>query len=269
MWCKHCQQDVPGIVCAESGQYRCPRCAEGIHSPLNVTWVDQAGTQVADEQPGAPDGAGEDPPQLYDDWDFEDRLGHIGRVLAIDRPEANTSLPAGSSQTGRVDGSHPGTAGPHRAPSRKPATQRTDDPGPPEAAHPVLAFFTWAALSLGLMAFVCGGTLLGWSMIAGRQDLWTIGLPITLAGQIGLLAGLVLQLDRLWCAHRSTAGKLNHFDEELHELKRTATILGAAQSPPGSSFYAHLAGGAGPHLLLADLKGQLDLLAAKISQQGR
>jgi hypothetical protein len=266
MWCKQCQQDVPGIVCAEGGQYRCPRCAEGIYSPLNVTWVDQAGTEVAGGQPGVPDGPGEEPPRLYDDWDFEDRLGHIGRVLAIDRSEANASLRAGSSQTVRTDGSHQGTAGPHRAPSRKRVPQRTDGPAPPETAHPLLGFFTWTALSLGLMAFVCGGTLLGWSMIAGRQDLWTIGLPITLAGQIGLLAGLVLQLDRLWYDHRTTAAKLDHFDEELHDLKTAATNLGTAQSSPGSSFYAHLAGGAGPHLLLTDLKGQLDLLAAKISR---
>ena len=35
-------------------------------------------------------------------------------------------------------------------------------------------------------------------MNTGRQDLWAIGTPIILAGQIVLVLGLVLQLDRIW-----------------------------------------------------------------------
>lgn len=116
------------------------------------------------------------------------------------------------------------------------------------------------------MSFVCGGVLVGWSVVAGRPDLWNFGLPTALLGQIALLAGLVLQLERIWSDYRETASKLERVDDQLHELKTTTTMLGTNQSSPGTSFYAHMAGGAGPQVLLADLKSQLDLLAVKISQ---
>ena len=47
-----------------------------------------------------------------------------------------------------------------------------------------LSAVTWSLLALGLMASVCGGVLLGWSLLAGRTALWTCGMPITLGGQL-------------------------------------------------------------------------------------
>jgi hypothetical protein len=125
---------------------------------------------------------------------------------------------------------------------------------------------TWATLALGVMAFVCGGVLLAWSAASGRQELWTIGMPIALGGQIVLLIGLMLQLDRLWHDNRHTAEQLHHVDERLHDLNTATTLLGASHSSASASFYSHLAGGASPQLLLADLKSQLDLLAVKLAQ---
>ena len=52
-------------------------------------------------------------------------------------------------------------------------------------------------------------------------------------------------------------------DEQLHDLRTAATLPSAAHGPSGA-FYAHWAGGAGPEILLADLKSQLDLLALKL-----
>ena len=97
----------------------------------------------------------------------------------------------------------------------------------------------------------------------------TLGLPVAMVGQISLLVGLVLQLDRLWRDNRTAADKLDSVDEQLHELKTTTTLLGTTQASAGAKFYSHFAGGAGPQLLLADLKSQLDLLAMKISQENR
>ena len=79
---------------------------------------------------------------------------------------------------------------------------------------------------------------------------------------------------RAWCCNstafwrdgRSAAAKLDEVDEELHDLKTTAAMLSETHSP-SSAFYAHYAGGANAQLLLADLKGQLDLLAIKIGQE--
>jgi len=122
-------------------------------------------------------------------------------------------------------------------------------------------------LSLGTAALVCGSILLGWSLITGRDELWKIGLPIAVGGQISLLIGLVLQLDRFWRDNHRTVAKLDEAAAELHELKTIAALLGAIHGPSSAPFHAHLAGGADPQLLLSDLKSRLDLLAIKLGDQ--
>ena len=135
------------------------------------------------------------------------------------------------------------------------------------AAKPRFASLAWASLSIGVMCFVCGGVLLAWSAITGRADLWSLGLPLTLAGQAGLIVGLVLQLETLWQTNRATSQTLQSLDGEIHELRHSTTLLTQSHSSPSKSFYLHLAEGASPHLLLADLKGQLDLLSEQMSKR--
>lgn len=117
------------------------------------------------------------------------------------------------------------------------------------------------------MVLVGGAILLVWAVVSERGELWAIGLPAAIVGQVVLLVGLVLQLDRLWHDNRTAAAKLDRVDVQLHELRTTTTLMGSSGASPGSAFYSHLAGGAGPHLLLNDLKGQLDLLAIRLSQE--
>ena len=119
---------------------------------------------------------------------------------------------------------------------------------------------------LGTTGSVCGLALIGWAMNTGRQELWAVGTPIILAGQILLILGLVLELDRIWRDNRWAAVRLETVDEQLHDLKTATTLLGDVQGP-SSAFYAHWAGGAGPEVLLGDLKGQLDLLAVKLARE--
>jgi len=132
-----------------------------------------------------------------------------------------------------------------------------------------LGALAWFALLSGTTVFAFGGVLLGWSLASGRQDLWTIGLPVALAGQIALLVGLLLQIERLWRDNRKASAKFDQFDQQLHELKTAATLLSTSQSPASATFYSHFAEGASPKLLLTDLKSQLDLLAMKIEQEER
>jgi hypothetical protein len=116
------------------------------------------------------------------------------------------------------------------------------------------------------MALACGGSLLGWATLTGRQELWAFGAPIALGGQIALVAGLICQLERLWSDSRLAARRLEKVDAELHELRTTTTLLGAVHGP-SAAFYSHLAVGAAPSLLLSDLKGQLDILAARLAEE--
>ena len=127
----------------------------------------------------------------------------------------------------------------------------------------------WTFLTLGTMTFVCGAVLSGLSFAKGHGELWNIGLPLVLSGQDGLLLGLVFQLEGLWQSNRETSETLDELDSQLSDLRHTAKLLQSTHNPASQSFYAHMAEGASPKLLLADLKGQLDLLAVKMSQDGR
>lgn len=117
------------------------------------------------------------------------------------------------------------------------------------------------------MTFAFGAVLLVWSFWMDRADLWQLGMPFTLAGQAALVIGLALQLDGLWRSNQSTAETLGELDNQLDELRRATTLLSTSHSGPSQSFYSHMASGAGPHLLLADLKSQLDLLAIKLADE--
>ena len=117
------------------------------------------------------------------------------------------------------------------------------------------------------MAFTFGAVLAGWSLIANRPDLWSIGLPTVLGGQAVLLLGLIFQLEGLWHTHRRTHRVLDDLDERMAELKRATTLMTTAYNTPSQSFYTHMADGATPQMLLADLKGQLDLIALKMANE--
>jgi hypothetical protein len=114
------------------------------------------------------------------------------------------------------------------------------------------------------MTLVCGGILLAWSAVGQRPELWSVGMPIAIVGQVALLLALVLQLDRIWRNHHSTVAKLDDFQGQIHDLRSAAAMLTTTHSSPATAFYAHYCGGASPDVLLTDLKSQLDLLAIKI-----
>jgi hypothetical protein len=127
--------------------------------------------------------------------------------------------------------------------------------------------FAWTLLSPGLAAFACGAVLLGWSIVGNRQDLWPIGMPLTLIGQAGLILGLVWQLDGLWQSSRKTVTTLQELDSELTQVRSAAALLSANNAATGQSFYTHMAEGVSPNMLLADLKGQLDVLAQQMNRR--
>jgi hypothetical protein len=224
--------------------YCCPRCGDKL--------CDRQ-TELNAERPS------------YDAWEMDEQLRHIGRIL---RPADFTNEKADEMyrrEAAEFDNLHAGPPAWHVSTAENVARHQKPRAETTAASGALIAL----ALSLGSVAFVCGVTLLGWSMATGRQELWTIGLPVTLAGQVALMVGLVFQLDRLWRDNRDAAAKLDSVDEQLRDLKTTTTLLGTSHGANSGVFYSHFAGGAGPQLLLTDLKSQLDLLAIKIAQNDR
>ncbi len=252
MWCSHCQQDVPAVVSGDrtSGQ-RCVRCQN--------LFAGIAAAATPPLPPGLeplttlPEQATLDqllqPPMPQEDWQLEAELRYVERLSQAWK-EAPPLADSIAMPVEHIPDSRETTSGENL-----------------QSNKTRFAGIAWAALSVGVMAFVCGGVLLGWSAVTQRQELWSIGLPLALLGQAGLIVGLVLQLETLWQTNRATTQSLQSLDGELHELRHSTTLLSSSRSTPSQSFYLHLAEGASPHLLLADLKGQLDLLSEQMSRR--
>jgi hypothetical protein len=251
MWCRDCQQDVPGVASGEDSQrICCARCGSLMKIPVETAETANSGSTEADVIQDAV------LPPLLDTWQMEDDLRESERLirhLRFDSSHDNVSetppqipLPA-----------FPTT--PLRQQNRPRSTRR-------RRRSPWLS---WTTLSLGLMTFVCGGVLLGWSFATGRSDLWSLGMPLTMAGQAAMIMGLVLQMDGLWQTNQDTTETLDELDDQLHHLHHTTTLITSSHSDPARSFYTHMSEGASPELLLADLKGQLDLLTTKMANHQR
>ncbi|MFN0022248.1 MAG: hypothetical protein ACKVP0_28705 [Pirellulaceae bacterium] len=302
MFCPSCQQDVPALaVPEEPGVVRCAFCGEELEMRVQETGVREQETGVRSQWSGGrtqefvdseqeqlpvgsfnsarvsdpeetvdrespePGPVGPLPPRLdLEDWDLEPKLRATERLLkGLRQEEPLESISATHS-------AHAQSLGWHVPESRNASSARTSrerEVTAPQEKQEKSGTLAWTCLSLGVMALACGGVLIAWSLIAGRDDLWSIGLPLAVVGQGGLVIGLLLQLDGLWQSSKKTEETLTQLDGKLHDLAHTTTMLGTTRSTPAQSFYVHMAEGASPHLLLADLKGQLDLLAERMARK--
>lgn len=210
-------------------------------------------------------------------WEEEEQLRQIETVLTPDGPNASINRRAYRRELARFDPGHALPGAWHRdaakqaeeadAQTAAAATPTNADRAAQPAGRTTIGPWTYLSLLIGTTALACGGSLLGWSMISGRGELWNLGLPIALVGQIGLLAALLIQLERLWADHRRSAERIETVNSKLHDLQHATTLLGTSATSPASQFYAHYAHGADAKVLLTDLKSQLDLLALRVSQQ--
>ncbi len=269
MWCPNCRNDVPAIASGDRTQ--CAQCGQSVRSnsarhrdPMADSGIDLSASSAG----GASVGSTEFPLLSDDGWLLDEQVRHLQRRAHVpvapphmnafgDHSDWSTNM-ASSDLWNSAATAKPVETSKHRT-GADPAIAQTRRHKP--------SLVAWSILSLGLMAFLCGGVLLVWAFVGHRNDLWSLGMPLALVGQFGLLLGLVLQLDHLWQANRRTAETLHGVDERLSEINHATTLLQSSHSLPAQSFYAHLAEGAHPHLLLADLKGQLDILATKMAAQ--
>ena len=274
MWCKKCRQDVPSVP-SKAGKLRCLRCgtlvasdaiADGaINVAAGVSAMADCGLELDAAAP-----AREKPAVDFDDWDLDPDLRSFRNARTASRNAEKSSTPT-SNGIYRVDASHampmwqpPAFTHPMMPSNAMPSYER---PVEKQSSAKRASWLAWSVMSLGLMAFTCGGVLLGWSFMAGRTDLWNLGIPVTVGGQIALLVGLVLQLERIWQNNRYAVDKLDEVDERLADIKHSQSLMRVNHGSAAQAFYSHMAEGASPSLLLADLKGQLDLLAVRLAER--
>ncbi|GEM_PF-1680242 len=194
MWCDQCQRDVPvlrqpdgGIVCPQCGSYLAKFETDPARRDRDS--IPNAASQFSEDERQVPPGAC-DVGTTSDAWfALESRLRAL--QLALEQlipphvPETERAR-----RRARRDLPHDtiGLVHWHRKlvyPSAKQA-------GKPHSRDDSSAAF-WGSLALGLMAFVCGAILLGWSVTLDRPLLAVYGVP---SGAVGLGFLLVAALVR-------------------------------------------------------------------------
>jgi len=198
MWCKLCGQDVPALVARDGRKHVCPRCRSELSAhtaasdaqPADVgrcgdTIVKRSAYRVQSLVPMA-------------DWQLESQERHTERVLASARaairsiPDPNRSMPLLPLEMVRNDMARVhSSALDDRSPINR-ASLRNEH----AASHGQTGGGASLAFALGTICFCCGLVLVGWSSVDSRPELTRLGTPILLAGQIGLLIGIALQIVR-------------------------------------------------------------------------
>lgn len=114
---------------------------------------------------------------------MEERLRHLERVLAKGPRRAPASASGGPARW-RIDAAHP-TGRCRSTPAWNLRRKNS------------VASWAWrlgqAILAIGLAASACGGSLVAWSAYSARPELWSVGIPIAIAGQIAMLIALAVR----------------------------------------------------------------------------
>ncbi len=257
MWCKHCRQDVPGIHSSASASLSCARCGAVLAAAAEA--IPRAGLADAAEHGFDLTGAtGSGSSTEPDAWELDQKVRRLqaktGSRRRVDRPSTPVAHGASGFQAGTEAQACEPCARP-RAYYRKSRRKGRS------------SMLAWALLSLGLMAFACGVALLVWSFVERRDELWSLGLPIAVGGQVGLLLGLVLQLERVWQNSRDAVSRLERVDTQLQDLERQQAAARVTHGTAAQAFYTHMADSATPQMLLADLQGQIHMLAAELGRR--
>jgi hypothetical protein len=149
------------------------------------------------------------------------------------------------------------------------APPRVVDPSPREprkkAASP-LAWALFALLATGVAALGVGFGSLAWATVHSSDMVWHWGMTATIAGEAALILGLTAMAIRLWQNSRRLNSQLDGVDQQLAEVQYTAGRLAHARQSCSQAYYDHFGAAASPPIALANLRGQLDQLSARLSR---
>jgi hypothetical protein len=72
---------------------------------------------------------------------------------------------------------------------------------------------------------------------------------------------------RLWRNGRRVNRQLHGVDQQLAKIEQLTGTLAGSANASSQHFYHHFSQGASPHLLVANLQGQVDQFAARMASQ--
>ncbi|MHB0955877.1 MAG: hypothetical protein ACYC0X_05790 [Pirellulaceae bacterium] len=191
-----------------------------------------------------------------EDWEFEETIRQAQHLLrsVSNEPALTRSVERSSASTDtRTDVEQPGQRSPEISggPAIAPVKSGGRDP--------------WEIPALGLGVFVCGAALMGLSLAKDSAPLWQVGLPMALLGQLVLLFVVIWQLDVAWLSNRATFMAYRSVDEQLRQLQMRTTSQ-EAEVPESATFSRHVAQNSAPHLMLKNLREQIDELSAELAK---
>ncbi len=250
MWCSHCQQDVPAVARSPQGPLVCSQCEHeqlAVESPRPL----DTGVPLASFDVGQVDGKQDLAPPIgsLESEQTRQKLRRIGRKLrTTSSPDFSVgSLPALQSECFEPQ---------LRALSQQPVRHRDPRRAP-----------AWAVSLLlvgGATAFCLGVGLLAWSAAFQLPKLWQWGMTATFAAEGTLILGLTWMAVRLWNHSRRVNRQLDGVDRQLNEIQELAGSLAGGQGSSSQHFYRHFSPTASPHMLVANLRGQVDQLASRL-----
>ena len=257
MWCIDCQQDVPAIARSAREAPVCPRCERALEQP-SACLPSDAGIALESF----------DPPQQDEfasplDWIEQERTRQ--RLREIDqklnatapspliasrpRPWSNLSAPPRMSEV---------------EPLRSVARRAVAEPTAGESRSRTSWLLSFL-LSVGVMTFGFGLGMLAWSAVFGVPELWQQGMTLTIGAEGLLILSLTWMAARLWRNGRRVNRQLHGVDRQLAEIEQITGALAGSGQASSQHYYHHFGQVASPHLLVANLQGQVDRLAARLS----
>ncbi len=265
MWCGACQQDVPGVAASASDpSICCARCGKPVRrslwlsgqlqtSPCEPERSAELFSSAADKVPF------EDLPEFVEleDWEFEETIQEVQRLV-----RSVTRVP----ELGLANLPQQRTDGPHlRQPLASSRRSPKDNPPAISSVGQATTSLPWILLAVGLGVFVCGAALVGLSLVNQRPQLWQLGLPMVLGGQVAILAVVIWQLDIAWNSHRATFVALHAMDDQLRRLREDWSPRQQGEKADPCPSHPGVAEDAGADVLLADLKQQIDVLSTRLA----
>jgi hypothetical protein len=267
MWCKTCQQDTPGVAQPATGRIVCSRCQQPVRTKKAVSHPRICDDGIAlDEQTAPKVAAATATPFRRDPFPIQQSLRSLARELK--RPSIVMSKSAAATSSDRpVDPPQDLVAQFNQNVAPR-VTSDSTLPGvgasPPPRSSEGSQLIAWLIVVVGALVLTAGVGLIAWSLATKIMIFWNLALGLALGGQGTLILGLILVVSRLWRHSRYAAVKLQDVHARLGHLQQTAEILTTMRAGGAPAFYADLARGASPHVLLANLKGQLDQLATRV-----
>lgn len=257
MWCSHCHQEVPAVASKAGGPQSCARCQRDLKFTATSTPAD---TGISLESFADQSFAVQESLVPLDDVvqaKSREKLRRIGRQLrapyqhsfGLDAPpfweRVSLEAPAASPQLRGI----------------AQQAQRENV----ESKHNGKSWLLSLLLAGGILGFVGGAAALLWSAAFNRVTVWQWGLTTTIAAEGLLIVGLTWMAARLWHNSRRLNHQLRGVDEQLEEIHELAGSLTARQLSSSQHYYHHFSQVANPHMLVANLRGQIDQLAERMA----